>query len=114
MLAHVKHQVDAKVTRAVHTTALGALALATMCVGIGFLTLASWLVLVTLMPAMHAALVLGSAYLGISLVTLAVLAYRGKSTPVEAPAPQPTTQTAVADVITAFAGGVNAGRQARL
>ena len=112
MLASLRLRLDATLRRAGRTAALGAVALVTMLVGMGFLTLAAWLVLAAVMSPVLAAFTLGAFYMGLSLLVLFVLMLGRRRVVVPPPHPV-TTEAAVAEVIAAFITGVTAGRKAR-
>ncbi|WP_376874533.1 phage holin family protein [Albirhodobacter sp. R86504] len=79
-------------------------------VGLGFLTVAGWLVLEATRDATFAAIVLGLVYLGISIVALAIAFSR----PTPPPPPPPVAQTnPIASLIPAFLAGFEQGRDMR-
>ncbi|TCO69557.1 phage holin family protein [Rhodovulum euryhalinum] len=90
--------------------ALGTLGAVAMGAGFGFLTVAAWLVLDAWKGALFAAGTIGSAYLGLGLVLLA-LACKGKSRR-PARVPEESVDPFVR-MATGFAAGLEAGRAAR-
>jgi len=119
MIATVQNKVSEAASRAAITAAFGTVALVALVVGLGFMTLASWLVLVTVMAPEMAALTLGLFYLGLALLMLVVIAVRKNVHQSELSHPAPKHQAAnpqeatLATVLNAFTTGVSAGREAR-
>ncbi len=103
---------------AVRSAALKSVGMLLMLVGLGFLTAALWLFIVTVATALMAAMVIGALYCGVGLILLSVASFRSRAhvAPHAAAAPAPgTTAPAVPLVQLAegFAMGMQAGRAAR-
>jgi hypothetical protein len=91
-----------------------------MAVGIGFLTLAAWLVLITIVPPSHAALILGLGYFGAGLLLFGIISLRNRAyrraraqAALRQAEAQPGTPQTLLQMITAFTTGIQAGRKAR-
>lgn len=90
------------------TAALGLATGLMLAVGIGFLTVAAWIVLAANVGAGSAALVIGAVYVGIALVMAAFLLAGPKSPPPPPARPENPMQ----DVLVAFMQGLSAGKTA--
>ncbi|TCP43065.1 phage holin family protein [Rhodovulum marinum] len=93
--------------------ALGTIAGLAMAAGLGFLTVAAWLVLSAQNGAVFAAAVIGMAYLGLGLVLAAIAAARRNEPRDDAPKPCHDPQDTFARMAEGFAAGLEAGRAAR-
>ena len=71
--------VESKVARVGKTAVIGLGAGLCLAVGLGFLTVAAWLLLVAVTDAATAATVIGATYLGAGLILLGVVLAGGRS-----------------------------------
>ena len=111
------HNAQAAATRTAHTAVMGLAAGVLLTVGAGFMTLAAWLLLLTVTTALYAALILGSAFMGAALILLAVMSIRKRNHALHAPmnvapTPEPTDDILNQMVVT-FLAGITAGRKVR-
>ncbi|NNE53480.1 MAG: hypothetical protein HKN30_13895 [Sulfitobacter sp.] len=118
MLAALVATAHDAASRTARNAVLGLGAVLCLAVGLGFMTLAAWLFLISVMPPLNAALILGCAYFGISLTILAILsikkrAYRRARARAALARTNPTSAQSLTEMIAAFMTGVNAGRKAR-
>lgn len=107
------HEMRASARTAAKTAGLSLVGGLMMAVGVGFMTLAFWLLLVRLEGPLFAASVLGCLYLGGGMFVLAVTAMRpprrtGRSKAAHAPPRDPFAQLAEG-----FATGLRAGQATR-
>lgn len=106
--------IEPYVTRARYAarrTAYSAFAMVLLIIGLVFLTVAAWLVLVELRDPTFAALVLGGVFVGLSLVIFAISAMTKPKPPVVAP--PPSNAVTLAALIEAFTIGMGAARARR-
>lgn len=106
MLYDLQH----KATQGARRAALGAVSVALIGVGTGFLTVAAWLVLSALRDAQFAALVIGLTYLGAGIIAL-FIGPRPGPPPCTDSAPRPTPTTPVENVAVAFLQGFRTGKE---
>ncbi len=119
MLAMLTHQIHEKATRTAQTAVLGLFASICLSVGLMFLTVAAWLLLITVTTALMTAFILGGIYFGIGLVLLAVISMRSRERRKEraaaaayaAKSPDPAAN--FTSLIAAFMTGLSAGKKAR-
>ncbi|MCA0042240.1 phage holin family protein [Celeribacter litoreus] len=78
-----------------------------LIIGLGFLTLAAWILLVDLQGTANAALIIGCVYTGAALLTLAATRVKRQ------PAPPPEQPSPMGLVSQAFLEGLGAGYSAR-
>ena len=112
------HNAQVAATRTAHTAVLGLAAGLLLTVGGGFLTLAAWLLLLTVTTPLYAAVILGCTFSGVALILLAVMSARRKSNAkqLERVAQQPQTVPSgdiVNQLVMTFLAGITAGRKAR-
>lgn len=90
-----------------------------IAVGLGFLTVASWLLLVSITTTVIAAVILGGAYMGLGLILLATISIRSrnhrkrKMRAERARVTEHPPADPLAQVILAFVSGLKAGRNTR-
>ncbi|MCA0919205.1 hypothetical protein [Pseudooceanicola nanhaiensis] len=96
---------------ALKKSALGAVGLVLMLVGLAFLTVAGWILLATTYDTLIAATVIGCVYFGLGLVFLG-FAMRRPRMPVP-PTPVAAPMAAMPGLMGAFLQGLSAGRAAR-
>ncbi len=114
MLTNLVRKAQNTAARTARKTAFGAGALACLGVGLGFLTAAAWMFLLTQTTPMNAALILGGVYSGVGFVLLAIMGSIGKSDSEEKPTESAAMVEAdIAKIITAFMTGLSAGRRTR-
>jgi len=107
------HNAQAAATRTAHTAVLGLAAGVLLAVGAGFLTLAAWLLLLTVTTPLYAAVVLGCGFTGVALIVLAVMSIRKRSNKQHS-APQPAAQGDILNqIVVTFLAGITAGQKAR-
>lgn len=109
--------IKSKAASTARRTAFGLAAGMAMLVGLFFLTLAAWIVLVNVADSLTAAIVLGAVYMGIGLILLAFALTRRNEPPVYHEALRSTSQRAsdpaFKGVAAAFFEGLGAGLTAR-
>lgn len=104
MLGAIEH----RLARAAQRSALAGVGTLLALVGLGFMTVAGWLVLEELRDATFAALVLGLVYLGLGIIAVACAFSR--PTPPPPPQVQPNPMAAL---FPAFMAGFEQGRDMR-
>ncbi|MBV0912051.1 hypothetical protein [Anianabacter salinae] len=97
-----------KAQGAARRAALSVFACVLMLVGVIFLGVAAWLVLVELRDPTFAALVMGGVFVGLGLVVLGITSMLKPRVPVAAP--PPTNAVTLAALIEAFTLGLGAAR----
>lgn len=102
--------IEARLARAARRSALAGVGAIFATVGIGFLTVATWLVLSELRDATFAAMVLGMIYLGVGTIALGFAFSRPRPALKAPPAPE---QNPIAALMPAFLAGFEQGRQMR-
>jgi len=102
----------AKAERKAKKGAAGFAAALLVGVGLGFLTVAAWLVLAQMQGPIFAATILGCAYAGLGISALGLLAFNGPARRASPPAPQPQ-DLSIAAVMEAFLVGMSAGQRTR-
>lgn len=117
MLAALLAQAQIAANRTAKNAVLGIGAGLCIAVGLAFMTLAAWLMLVTIMPALNAAVILGCAYFGLGLILLAIISVRNRAfrrarARAAVAQAQAGPQT-LPQMIAAFMTGMQAGRRAR-
>ena len=114
MLSHLVHNAQTAATRTAQTAALGVAAVLVLFVGLGFLTLAGWLLLLTVTTALNAAVILGCIFTGVAMLIFASIAIRGRARKLEIQAELAAAKNdGVANVAMAFMAGITAGQKAR-
>ncbi|WP_321364660.1 phage holin family protein [uncultured Celeribacter sp.] len=117
MLTALQHNLARGARRAAWVSVGGVL----MAVGIGFLTVAAWIMLSTLRDAQFAALVIGLVYVGFGMVIVAVNSSgdrrqsleQQRAEEVRRRAESPPEDDLFARIAVAFAEGVQAGKALR-
>ncbi len=105
--------------RKAQTAAIGLGAAIAMAVGMGFLTAAAWLYLVSVTTPLSAALILGGMFFGIGLMTLAMLSDRRRSHARNRAAKAAERSAVSGDdgdltrLVMVFLAGIKAGQKAR-
>ena len=96
-------------------SAFGLLAGLALLVGIGFLTVALWIILVTAADSLTAALVIGSIYIGIALIFIAFVMSNRPERPIHRSTSRPAMNKtdAMVGVVAAFFEGLGAGLTTR-
>ncbi len=119
MLSGLIHQAQRKASRTARKAAFGAGGLVCIGIGLGFMTAAAWLFLITVTTALSAALIIGGAYLGLGLVLIGVASSSGKGSS-HADASRHASKPAhedpaimVPQLINAFTSGLAAGQRTR-
>ena len=117
MFAHLVHKVQNAAARTARKAALGLGAAICIAVGLGFLTAAAWLFIISVTTALNAALIIGGAYCGLGLVLIGMASADGpkRSTPphsTQAGSPQKADDIAP-QIIEAFLTGLKAGQRSR-
>lgn len=79
MFEPIKHQIKDTASHTAGQAGLGIAAGLLLAVGIGFLTLSAWLILLTLTTPIQSALILAGAFIGLSLILFAAISLRAKS-----------------------------------
>lgn len=119
MLAALIAQAQVTASRTARNAALGAGGALCLFIGLGFITLALWLYLVSVMPPATAALIMGLGYIGLALILFGIIsiknrAYRrARARAVLAAQAQSGTPQTLTQMIMAFMTGIQAGRKAR-
>ena len=120
MLALLLQSVQATAARTAQTAVLGLVASVTFLIGMAFMTLAAWLVLVSVTTPLVAALILGFFYMGIALIILALMSARSRArrrqlrtAATTATAASVVTGGGLTQFALAFIAGLTAGRKAR-
>jgi len=113
MLNALMHNAQSAATRTAHTAVLGLAAGVLLTIGAGFLTLAAWLLLLTVTTALYAAVILGCVFIGAAMIVLGAMAIRKRTrkphhAPVEAP-----REDIVNQLVMTFLAGITAGQKAR-
>lgn len=114
MLEGIKHSIKDSAARTARKTALGLAAGLFLTVGVGFLTVAAWLVLVPLTSTATAALIIGCTYAGLGFIFLMAAMLGGS--PSQASHPEQAVSSEAADatnMIAAFMTGLKAGQSTR-
>ncbi|WP_417261706.1 phage holin family protein [Celeribacter sp.] len=117
MLTALQHQLTRGARRAAWVSAGGIL----MAVGIGFLTVAAWIMLSTLRDAQFAALVIGLVYVGVGLVIIALNTQGTRASTLEKQRAEeayrrtacPSEDDLFARIAIAFSEGLQAGKALR-
>lgn len=101
--------------RAARRSALGLIGILTLTVGLGFLTASLWIFLVTIADSLTAAVTVGSAYVGIGLILLALATARNAEprSHVRAERPLTTRMDVLVGIAVAFLEGLGAGLGSR-
>ncbi len=101
--------------RTARRSALGLIGILTLTVGLGFLTAALWIFLVTIADSLTAAVVVGSAYVGIGLILLALATARNAEPRmhVRPERPMTTRMDVLVGIAVAFLEGLGAGLGSR-
>jgi len=104
-----------RLRRAARQSALGLAGGLCLLVGAGFLTVAAWIALSLAAGAAVASLVIGLAYAGLGAVVIAAALYRPERDQAAEPprTPDPVPGPGMADLIGAFARGMDAGMASR-
>jgi len=86
-----------------------------MAIGLGFLTVATWLYISSVASPMAAALTLGGAYLTLGIVVLAIIAVRQREARIreEKVATEAAAGVDMVGLVSAFMTGLTAGSKAR-
>ncbi|APE41985.1 hypothetical protein BOO69_00080 [Sulfitobacter alexandrii] len=119
MFDHLAQKAQVKAAQTAQTAALGLGASLLLAVGLGFLTAALWIYLVTVSGALMAALVIGAIYVGAGFVVLAVLSAKRRSAKRELEKIEyekqkgADIQSTLQQLILAFVTGMQAGRTGR-
>lgn len=118
MLALLTRHVQETATRTAQTAVLGLAAGFSLLIGLGFLTIAAWLLLTTLTTPLVTAFILGGLYCGVGFVLLAVMSMRSRARRREraalfAAAAAPAATVDLTSIIAAFMTGLSAGRKVR-
>lgn len=110
------HALQHKMRVTARRTALGLAGAFALCVGLGFLTAAAWIMLAAATSALTATFVLGAVYAGLGLISLAFATARSRAAYVpHSRARRQSVDPAnpMASVAVAFLQGVGAGVTAR-
>lgn len=118
MIAGLLAEARLEASRTAQTAALGLGASFCLIIGMGFLTLSAWFVLIATMPLHLAALVLGCVYFGIALILFGVIsakkrAYRRAKARMAAAQAAAAPASAMPSIIAAFTTGLQAGKRVR-
>lgn len=115
MLQGLQNKIHNTVARTARKAALGLGASLCLLAGLGFLTLAAWIYLVSVTTALNAALVLGGIYTGVGLILVVVLSVDDDREPRKKPKQQDQSDNheMLAKMVAAFMTGVTAGRKSR-
>ena len=99
---------ERKLAKAARRSALAGVGVLMAIVGLGFVTVAGWLVLSELRDTTFAAMVLGMIYLGVGTIALGLACSRPRPHPAPLPDPNP-----LAALLPAFLAGFAQGRDMR-
>lgn len=117
MLSGLINKARDSAARTARQAALGAGGLLFILVGLGFLTMAAWLFLITVTTPMNAALILGGTYFGIGFILIGAGSYAGqqhrKVQEPELRTPAATPEQMVPQIVSAFLTGLAAGQKTR-
>ncbi len=120
MLSHIIESFQASAARSARGAALAFGALFAIYVGVAFLTLATWLFLVSVTTPGVASLILGLIFIGAGLILWAVIAKRARDrkraaaiAAAAAAAPIATGASGLTGLVLAFISGMTAGQKAR-
>lgn len=109
--------IGAEVRATARTASLGVLGLVFALVGIGFLTVALWLFVVTVGSALIAAVIIGALYCAVGCLLLAIAASRSRAQErakrLAAAQAAPDARSPFVQMAEGFAIGLQAGRSAR-
>lgn len=116
MLNRVLQTAQASAAHTARTAALGLAGGLLLAVGAGFLTLAAWLVLLTVTTALNAAVILGAFFTGLGIIILVVASARQKPSQASQShlSQDPKDEDDIVNqVVMTFLAGITAGRKAR-
>jgi fatty acid desaturase len=115
MFSLISQRIHHAATRTAQTAALGAGAVFLLVIGLGFMTLAAWLFLISVTAPVNAALIMGAVYLGAGCLVLVALSVRNNRQEKQASPPpvSATADTVLMQLVTAFITGITAGRKSR-
>lgn len=101
--------------RTARKAALGLGAGIFMVVGVGFLTVAAWMLISALLSPLHAATIIGATFLGVGLILVGFAASKTSDTVAPEPKQGPSrpAEEMLPQMVAAFMSGIQAGRQAR-
>ncbi|QFT58142.1 hypothetical protein FIU94_04840 [Sulfitobacter sp. THAF37] len=116
MFDHLAHKAQIKAAQTAQTAVLGLGASLLLAVGIGFLTTAFWIFLVSIADALIAALIIGALYAGAGMIMLAVMSAKRRAAQRQLERIELEKQTGsdlqgtIQQLILAFVTGITAGR----
>lgn len=120
MFDHLAQKAQVKASQTAQTAVLGLGASLLLAVGVGFLTAALWIYLVTVSTALTAAIIIGAIYFGAGLIMIAVMSAKRRSAQRQIERIELARQHKSSDiqgtlqqVILAFVSGMQAGRKGR-
>ncbi|KIN65828.1 hypothetical protein Z945_875 [Sulfitobacter noctilucae] len=119
MIAGLIHQAQRKASRTARKAAFGAGGAICIGIGLGFLTAAAWLFLITVTTSLNTALIIGGVYTGLGLILVGI-ASAGEAHEAPKSKPQQASKPAshepgamVPELIAAFTSGLAAGQKTR-
>lgn len=117
MISVMLNDLQHKAAQSARRAALGGIGLVMICLGVGFLTAAAWLVLSEVRDSQFAALIIGMTYLGLGVIALALSKKSGppaRASDVPPPhAVNSDPEALVASLAVAFYKGFRRGKDIR-